>query len=163
MKYNRKNRFLSSLLALLVFSSAIVPNFNSFNTYSAGDYTVEDSGFVYHVYPQYGYVIAEGFGNSISGMFDSLFFSGIRAYVDGYPVLGIGGKAFSLTAITNIEIPSTVIEIMDGGVMGGAFFSCNSLKTVEIPENVERIGTNAFTRTPAHRLHRCLALHHCRA
>ena len=39
MEHNRKkHRLLSSLLALLVFLSAIVPNFNSFNTYSAGDY-----------------------------------------------------------------------------------------------------------------------------
>ena len=106
-------------------------------------YIFDDDGFQYYVYPEYYYVIAKGYGVGVTGAINMNLFSGIRTFVESYPVREIGGDAFSNTQLSEIIIPDTVKYISDGSIMGGAFASTN-LTTVTIPKNVEEIGSMAF-------------------
>ena len=60
--------------------------------------------------------------------------------IEGVPVTGIGGYAFSgCSSLSSIEIPEGVTEIGDS-----AFVGCNNLNRIIIPESVEEIGNEEF-------------------
>jgi len=63
--------------------------------------------------------------------------------VQGAAVTGIGDRAFSMTGLTSVTIPDSVVSI---GFQ--AFFRCTSLSDITIPRSVDSIGAYAFFHTP---------------
>lgn len=54
----------------------------------------------------------------------------------------IGEGAFeSCIALTNVKIPSTVLNIKEL-----TFYNCTNLESIELPVNINSIGSNAFTK-----------------
>ena len=62
----------------------------------------------------------------------------IPAALDGMPVVGIGGGAFSAKGLTSVVIPNSVISI------GPWSFDNNLLRTVQLGSAVQHIGAAAF-------------------
>ena len=58
----------------------------------------------------------------------------------GYAVTSIGTYAFSLSGLTSLILPNTLLSIADYA------FEANPLTTVSIPDSVETIGIGAFYR-----------------
>ncbi len=63
--------------------------------------------------------------------------------MQGATVTGIGDRAFSMTGLTSVTIPDSVVSI---GFQ--AFFRCTSLSDITIPRSVDSIGAYAFFHTP---------------
>jgi hypothetical protein len=83
--------------------------------------------------------------------------------IDGLPVVNIGDRAFQGSSVTNVIIPSGIIDIGDStfsycsgltsitipdsvtSIRDSTFYFCFSLASIVIPRSVTNIGNGAFT------------------
>ncbi len=63
----------------------------------------------------------------------------VPSFYKGLPVISIGASSFQNSAISSIELPSTLLEVGNF-----AFYKCNNLIEIDIPDTVETIGVQAF-------------------
>ena len=63
----------------------------------------------------------------------------VPSFYKGLPVISIGASSFQNSAISSIELPSTLLEVGNF-----AFYKCNNLIEIHIPDAVETIGAQAF-------------------
>ena len=82
---------------------------------------------------------SDGISVTITGYYGSGGSVNVPDSINGYPVTGIGTRAFYFRSLTSVTIPHTVTNIDDA-----AFASCHNLTSVTIGTNVSTIGSSAF-------------------
>ena len=82
---------------------------------------------------------SDGISATITGYYGSGGSVNVPDSINGYPVTGIGTRAFYFRSLTSVTIPYTVTNIDDA-----AFASCHNLTSVTIGTNVSTIGSSAF-------------------
>ena len=137
-----KNGKFTKILALLLVSIMVlsIAPFNGLGEVFKTRVSAEQDG-------PYTYSVDDGKA-TITG------FDGSLTYVieipatlgeEGYPVVGIGEKAFEgFTAITSVIFPNTVTSIGDY-----SFRNCADLESITIPDSVKSIGIGAFMNSGA--------------
>ncbi len=126
----KKSLAVITVIALMLSCAPLLSDSFGFTASAA-----EKEGYYTYVISENQAIIADC-DSSISG--DII----IPSTLGGYPVTGIGTKAFKkCVGITGVVIPDSVIYIDKY-----AFSTCESLEEVSIPGSVESIGKDAFYR-----------------